>query len=146
MKRRPRDIGTAAETAAKRWLQDNGWPDADRQPLRGTRDCGDLTVCRSPLIVAEVKAGNAAETAPSGLIGQWLAQTETERVNAGAVLAVLIVRRHRRPVGLWDAHMPAAGWLTLFDGSTDAAGWDSPWPLRASLGDWSAMAKAWVDA
>ena len=144
MTRRPRDIGTAGETAAKRWLQDNGWPDADRQPLRGTRDCGDLTVCRYPLIVAEVKAGNAAETAPSGLIGQWLAQTETERVNAGAVLAVLIVRRHRRPVGLWDAHMPAEGWLTLLDGS-DVGGRDAPWPLRASLADWSCAAKAWAD-
>ena len=123
MSRRPRDIGTAGETAARRWLQSDGWPDADRQPLRGTRDCGDLIVCRSPRIIAECKAGNAAETASSGLIGQWLAQTETERVNAGAVLAVLIVRRHRRPVGLWDA----------------------PWSLRASLQDWSAMAKAWAD-
>ena len=146
MKRRPRDIGTAAETAAKRWLVDDGWPDADRQPLRGVRDCGDLIVCRSPRIVAECKGGVAADTASAGLIADWLAETETERVNAGAVLAVLIVRRHRRPVGLWAAHMPAAGWLTLFDGSTDAAGWDSPWSLRASLADWSEMAKAWADA
>ena len=145
-RRSSRAVGTSAETAAKRWLIADGWPDADRQPLRGIRDCGDLTVCRSPRIIAEVKGGAAADTASAGLIAEWLAQTETERVNAGADLAVLIVRRHRRPVGLWDAHMPAAGWLTLLDGSTDVSGWDAPWPLRASLQDWSAMAKAWADA
>lgn len=142
MKTRPKAIGTRGETAAVRWLQENGWPDAERQPLRGTRDQGDLVVCRRPLIVAEVKAGAQAENASAGLIGQWLAQTEAEQVHAGAVLAVLIVRRHRRPVALWDAWMPAGDWA----GMLAASAVDEPRPLRGSLADWSAIAREWVDS
>lgn len=145
MTRRPKDIGTAGETAVKRWLLDNGWPDADRQPLRGNRDTGDLVVCRQPLIIAECKAGAMAENASDALIRTWLEQTETERRNAGAQLGVLVVRRFRRPVGLWDAWMDAASWMMLLDGSgLDAT--DAPWPLRASLADWSEMAAGWADS
>ena len=35
-----RDKGTRMETTAKRYLQASGWPQADRQPLRGDRDQG----------------------------------------------------------------------------------------------------------
>jgi Holliday junction resolvase-like predicted endonuclease len=140
---RPKDIGTSAETAVKRWLQDNGWPDADRQPLRGSRDEGDLIVCRRPLIVAEIKAGQVAEKASDNLIREWLEQTETERANSRADVGVLVVRRFRRPVALWDAWMDAASWGLLLDGRP----WrtlDAPWPLRASLADFSDMARQWV--
>lgn len=140
---RPKDIGTRGETAVKRWLNNNGWPDADRQPLRGTRDTGDLVISRDPLIIAECKAGDAAENASDALIRAWLTQTETERVNAGAALAVLVVRRFRRPVGLWDAWADAATWGFLMYGHL-IAGVVAPWPLRASLADFSDMARQWV--
>jgi hypothetical protein len=145
MPRRPKDIGTSAETAVKRWLNDNGWPDADRQPLRGTRDTGDLVICRSPLLIAEVKAGAMAENASDNLIRTWLEQTETERHNAGADLAVLVVRRFRRPVGLWDVWADAVSWGVLSYGHLpEIAGIVAPWPLRASLADFSDMARQWV--
>ena len=33
MSRRPKDIGTAGESAAKRFLVDDGWPDCERRAL-----------------------------------------------------------------------------------------------------------------
>ena len=143
-RRRPRAIGTAAESALVAWLKTDGWPDADRIPLSGNRDRGDVVVCRSPLVVVECKAGATAEAASGNLIRDWLAQTGTERANAGAVLAALVVRRYRRPVRDWDVWMDAASWLHLLD-HLPWESRDAPWPLRSSLADWSAMAKAWAD-
>ena len=137
-------IGTASETAAKRFLQANGFPDCDRQPLRGNRDQGDLIVCRSPLVIAEVKGGQMAEKASHTVIAEWLEQTETEAVHAGADLAVLIVRRHRRPVAQWDAWMPAGDWAWLlgFERHSSWFGTLDKAPLRGSLADWARMVKA----
>ena len=55
-------------------------------------------------------------------------QTETERSNAGAQLAVLVVRRFRRPVALWDAWMDAASWGLLID----RLPWGAGRPLAAA--------------
>jgi hypothetical protein len=137
-------IGTAAETAATRYLQANGFPACDRQPLRGNRDQGDLIVCRTPRVIAEVKGGQMAETASAAVIAEWLEQTETEAVHAGADLGVLIVRRFRRPVGLWDAYMPSADWALLLTGESLLTR-DAPWPLRSSLADWARMASWWAE-
>lgn len=141
---RPKDIGTAAESAARNWLQSNGWPECDRQPLRGNRDQGDLVVCRSPLIIAEVKAGAMAEKASDALIREWIKQTETEAVHAGAELGVLIVRRFRRPVAQWDAWLRANDWALLLTGDSILPT-DAPWPLRASLADWATAAADWAE-
>ena len=145
MKTKPRDIGTSAETAAKRWLVDDGWPDCERRALAGNRDTGDLTVCRTPLIVAEVKAGHAADKASPKVIADWLEQTDTEAVHAGADLGVLIVARKYRNPRDWDAYMRACDWVLLLTG--DEVLWpDAPWPMRVSVEHWSQMAKAWADA
>ena len=42
MSRRPRDIGTAAETAVVRHLQANGFPLAERRALHGTKGANPL--------------------------------------------------------------------------------------------------------
>ena len=145
MSRRPKDIGTSAETAARRFLVDDGWPDCERRALTGNRDTGDLTVCRRPLIIAEVKAGHAADKASPTVIDAWLEQTDTEAVHAGAVLGVLIVARKYRNPRDWDAYMRACDWVLLLTG--DEVLWpDAPWPMRVSVEHWSQMAKAWADA
>ena len=145
MSRRPKDIGTSAETAARRFLVDDGWPDCERRALACNRDTGDLTVCRRPLIVAEVKAGKAADKAGPKVIDDWLEQTDTEAVHAGADLGVLIVARKYRNPRDWDAYMRACDWVLVLTG--DEVLWpDAPWPMRTSLADWSAMAKAWADS
>ena len=145
MKRTPKAIGTTAgETPAARWLQDNGWPTARRQPLTGNRDQGDIVVCDDPKIIAEVKAGWQTEKASPAVIAEWLHQTETEAVHAGADLAVLIVARKYRNPAQWDAWMCANDWTLLLSGDS-VLPTDAPWPLRSSLQDWSCAAKAWVE-
>ena len=137
-----KDAGTRRETTAKRFLQASGWPDCDRQPLRGDRDHGDLIVCRDPHIIAEVKY--RSETFSDAQVGRWLEETEREAVNAGADLAVLIVARKGVRVEYWDAVMAANDWMLLLSGD-EVLPTDAPWALRASLADWSRMALAWVE-
>lgn len=120
--------GTAAETAVVRWARANGFGGADRQPLRGNRDTGDIALC--PGVIVEVKAHRIPTGCPTrGQLTCWMAQTETERRNAGADLGVLIVKRvGTTDVGHWHAHITA--W-TLADlitpGTTGQA------PVTASL-------------
>ena len=135
--------GTSKESAARQWLQDNGFPSCRRNPLTGNRDQGDLTVCDSPRIIAEVKYRDKGPSLK--VIADWLEQTDTEAVHAGAVLGVLIVARKYRNPRDWDAYMRACDWVLLLSG--DEVLWpDAPWPMRTSLADWSSMAKAWADS
>ena len=107
MVNRPKAIGTRAETAVARYAHAHGFPHADRRALAGSLDRGDILVC--PGIIAEVKGGAAAETASDELIRRWLAETERERVNAGAAIAVLVTKRRGvgpQRAGQWAAWMP----------------------------------------
>lgn len=113
MTNRPKNIGTAAETAVVRAARAHGFGLADRLTLTGALDRGDIGLC--PGVVVEVKGGQAAKTASDAQIDKWLAETERERVNAGADVAILVTARagigapnaHR-----WWAHMTTP---TLFD-------------------------------
>lgn len=108
MVNRPKNIGTAAETAVVRAARTRGFPHADRLTLTGRNDRGDIGL--APGVILEVKAGHTAETASDALIDTWLTETETERGNAHADIAILVTKRkgisganaHR-----WWAHMPA---------------------------------------
>lgn len=131
------------------WLKANGWPEAVRRDtLKGTKDEGDLIICRRPLITAQVKAGRGpnGQTEKSGpkQIADWLEQTETQSVRAGADLTALICQRYRRPVAQWDAWMRANDWALLLTGDSILPT-DAPWPLRASLADWAVMAADWAE-
>ncbi|MEV4179901.1 hypothetical protein AB0J28_00460 [Streptosporangium canum] len=97
---RPKDIGTAAETAVVRALRDLGWPHAERRALAGTYDLGDITGC--PGIVWEVKGGQQTRQPSDEQITDWMAETEQERVNARADFGVLVLQRHG--VGPSNAH------------------------------------------
>jgi hypothetical protein len=77
--------GTAYETAVVRYLQDNGFPHAERSPLYGSGDRGDITGC--PGIVWECKNHKSHDLAG------WLRETEQERINANADFGVLTVKR-----------------------------------------------------
>ena len=138
-----RDKGTRRESTAKRFLQASGWPDCDRQPLRGNRDHGDLVICRDPHIIAEVKY--RSETFSDAQVGRWLEETEREAVHAGADLSVLIVARKGVRVEYWDAVMAANDWMLMLSGD-QVLPTDAPWPMRTSLEHWSRIALAWVEA
>lgn len=106
---RPRDIGTRAETAVVKVLRAHGFPQAERRALRGTADAGDIT--GTPGLCWEVKGGDAARRASDAQIIAWCAETEIERLHAGADYGILVVQRagigpanaHR-----WWAVIPAA--------------------------------------
>jgi hypothetical protein len=87
--RRPKDRGTDAERAVARWLAVNGWPHAERRASNGSTDRGDIT--GTPGICWEVKSRK--EPPGDKQITDWLEEVERERVNAGADIGVLVVRR-----------------------------------------------------
>jgi hypothetical protein len=132
---KPKAIGTKAETAVARWLQSAGFPHAERRALRGIEDAGDITGC--PGICVEVKGGEAARAASDAQIGAWLAETETERLNARAVIGLLVMQRRGvgpANAGRWWAIMPAAQLCDLA-GSDMLGRFPEPAPVRMLLAD-----------
>lgn len=135
---KPKAIGTKAETAVARYLQAHGFPHAERRSLRGVLDAGDITGC--PGVCIEVKGGDTAKSASDLLVADWLAETETERVNAGAHVGVLVLQR--RGVGLANA---GRWWAVMrlgdvLDAAVTAAAGQGVWrdydaPVRMLLAD-----------
>lgn len=82
---RPKDKGTWAESRVAEFLQGNGWPFAERRALAGVTDKGDITGC--PGLVFEVKYANGGIR-----MGTWIAETYTEKENAGADHAALVIK------------------------------------------------------
>lgn len=85
--------GTTHETNAVKWFRENGFPEARRETLHGSKDVGDIggVSWRGIPIVIEVK--NCREKRHA----LWLKEAEAERVNAGAPIAFVIT--HTRGVG-----------------------------------------------
>lgn len=99
---RAKDRGTWAETAVTEYVQHSGFPFADRLTLRGSKDRGDVGLC--PGVIAEVKNDKSLD------IPGWLRETETERLNANAKVAFLVVKPPgigRTRVGMWWSVMYA---------------------------------------
>jgi hypothetical protein len=136
MPNRSKAIGTRGETAVTRYAREHGFPLADRRPLKGINDEGDVLLTVG--LIAEVKAGKSAQNASLGQVRAWLAETERERVNARADHAILVVqRRGHGPerVGEWECwtrlalnDYPAVFTVTLHDGLAllRRLGWGDP--------------------
>ena len=127
MVNKPKAIGTAAESAVVKVMQRAGFPHAERRALRGGLDAGDITGI--PGVVVEVKGGAAAKTASDAQVEDWLAETETERINAKADLAVLVVQR--KGVGYPNADK----WWAVVDGLHLKAAPPLNAPVRLLFGD-----------
>lgn len=91
MVNKPKNIGTATESAVVRYLRTHGYPGAERRALRGRDDAGDITGC--PGLAIEVKGGKQAINASDSLVASWLIETESERVAAGADIGLLVIKR-----------------------------------------------------
>lgn len=128
MVNKPKNIGTARETAVVKHARVSGFPDAERLALTGSADQGDIRLCRG--VIIECKGGATAKAAGFGQITQWAAETERERVNAGADLGVLVVQRNNPtvpgPAG-WQAALPL--WAVV--------------GLAAEVDPWAVDAWAW---
>ena len=126
---KPKAIGTACETAIVRWVRPRGFPGADRAPLKGNADEGDVWLCPGALI--ESKGGHRAETASDALIAEWLVETEVERVNHGADVAALVTKRKGKGpanAGSWWAYLPGRTYTRL---ALDASGGTGEYPTTA---------------
>jgi hypothetical protein len=135
MAQRPKDIGTAAETAVLRYLQANGWPSARRYALHGALDVGDIDIL-NPDVVIEVKGGKAAENASDGQIEKWLAETQREVGAAGAKIGVLVMKRRgigMGNAGLWRAVITLRTWYLLWGLDPQVAEGDLGTPMQFRL-------------
>lgn len=127
MTSRPKDIGTAAETAVVKALRNLGFPDAERRALAGAQDLGDIVGC--PGLVWEVKGGQQTRSPSDEQIAAWMAETEVERVNARAKVGVLVLQRHG--VGSANAHR----WWAYLQGDEWMLGCGHRYPIRLLLSD-----------
>ncbi|ASU81423.1 hypothetical protein CDO52_00295 [Nocardiopsis gilva YIM 90087] len=140
---RSKAIGTAAESAVVRFLRPHGWPYAERLALSGAADRGDIT--GTPGVVWEVKSGRSAETAGDSLIRDWLEETETERRNAGADVAVLVTKRagfSADRAASWWAHMDAATLAALLGARRPLPDITVTAPVRMHLSAAAALLRA----
>lgn len=106
MVKRPKDIGTAAETAVLRILKP-WFPDADRGALTGSHDQGDIRHCGD--FIFEVKGGAQTKQIGDKLLEEWAKQTAVEALNSGRYFGVLVVQRHGFGAGRadrWWAYVP----------------------------------------
>jgi hypothetical protein len=134
MVNRPKNIGTAAETAVVRATRTRGFPNADRLALTGALDRGDVGLC--PGVIIEVKGGDAARNASDGMIDGWLIETERERLNARADVAFLVTQR--AGVGPANAHRWWAWWRHSWIASLTGGKFHpllNDIPVRMQLGD-----------
>lgn len=145
VKSRPKDIGTAGETAVVRACHRAGFIQADRRVLKGSSDQGDVLVC--PGVIFEVKSGKQTTTIGPTKLREWLEETECERRNSGADIAVLVTKKPR--VGAanaerWDAWLTLGGLLKLVEATTSAIA--TTFPVRLELGDVLSLLRASVYA
>jgi hypothetical protein len=114
-------MGTAVETAAVNWLKLNGFPQAERLPLAGSLDRGDLRLCREPTVIAECKrAQRGLQLVP------WMRELEVEIGNAGATTGLLIAKQKGvgdKRVGRWVGGMSYDAFVSLYGNWLDAGKW-----------------------
>jgi hypothetical protein len=112
MVNRSKNIGTAAETAVVKYLQQSGFPDAERRALSGGADRGDINV--HPDVVIEVKRCQRMELA------SWLDEAVKERDNAGATVEMVWHwRRRKGSPGEWFVTMTGETAALLLRGLHD---------------------------
>lgn len=68
-----------------------GFADAERIPLHGALDQGDVALDATTIV--EVKGGRAAEQASDTLISEWLGQARVEADNRQATTFFLVTKR-----------------------------------------------------
>lgn len=105
--------GTRNETVFVRWARDHGFPWADRIPRSGARDRGDVAL--APGVIVEVKAWDLSNVVPTaGQLDDWMRQTDVERRNAGADVAILVVKRKgTQDAGRWFAYLRAGTFVDV---------------------------------
>ena len=97
MTNRSKAKGTSWESAIRDYLQANGWPHAERMPLSGNKDRGDILL---PGVCIEAKSTRRHELA------EWINELEAEQANAGATVGAVWVKRVAKT-------SPGAGYVVM---------------------------------
>jgi hypothetical protein len=121
MVNKPKQRGTAAESAVVSFLRTAGFPYAERLALQGGKDRGDITGI--PGVVIEVKA--VQEYA----FNQWLTEARVERDNAGADFGLVVAKPRlvgTSKTGQWYALMYSFDYLALVSQAARTAKMDIP--------------------
>ncbi len=121
MTNRPKQIGTAAETAVTRICLPY-FPDAERRVLHGDADQGDIKLNRRWIV--EVKGGKQTIQVGDKLLAKWVTELWTEIGHAGAEHGFLVLQRagvgapnaHR-----WWAYIPLGHLIDAMTGAYRAA-------------------------
>ncbi len=98
--------GTRWETDIVAYLNENGYPHAERRALAGNLDKGDITGL-GPAIVIEAKATKALS------LGEQMKETEAERLNAKADYGVLVWKRRQQPTAKAAVILPLDQFVQL---------------------------------
>lgn len=96
MANKSKQKGTSFETMVKQYLNDNGFPDAERTPLKAGDDTGDIN---------GIKNRNTGRNAiiqcknqRSFQLSQWLDDTVKQAQNKGDAVPALVVKRPNKGV------------------------------------------------
>lgn len=103
MTNKPRIVGTRWETGVATFLQENGFPAAERRALHGNKDRGDIAGV--PGIVIECKRTKGID------LGTASKEAEAATRNADADAYVLV--HHRRMRGVADAYATVPFWFLV---------------------------------
>ena len=111
--------GTSFETAVVNYLAANGFPHAERLPLCGSRDRGDVAGVAGWTL--ECKAAKALDLA------SWSTEAKVEAVNAGTPWSAVVIKRRGRGVADSYVVLPLATFAEAIAGDLPM---DLPQALR----------------
>jgi hypothetical protein len=88
--------GTSFETMIKNYLNEHGFPDAERTPLKGGADTGDINGIKNRVTGrnAIVQCKNQRQFQ----LSQWLDATVSQAKNKGDAIPALVVKRPNKGV------------------------------------------------
>ena len=89
MANRAKQKGTSFETLIRQFLNDNGFPNAQRTVLKGGGDTGDINGIRNDSRQVAVQCKNQK----SFSLSSWLNDTVEQAANLGGALPALVVKR-----------------------------------------------------
>jgi len=105
MTNRPKQTGTAHETAIVNWFREQGWEEADRLTMKGAADRGDVGLGFHVPVVIEAK-GVKRSTQRVDMSG-FMRELESEIDNAKAETGVVIIKKSgTTDVGKYYALLP----------------------------------------
>lgn len=99
--------GTAFETAVVRYLNEHGFPYAERRALAGTNDKGDITGV--PGVMFECKSVKTIT------LSEFMGEVDAQKANARAQIGVAVIKRRQKPVSRSYVVMDLEQFVELLD-------------------------------